>query len=75
MTVQQDGTVVEHFEIYDHGPTLHYDTKHPADQLGGLSEALDQQAIETAFRDFEGEWIDAGSYRAVVSALRPTNRE
>lgn len=74
MSVRADGTVVEQFEIYDSGLSLNYDAKHPADDLGSLSEPLDQQAIDTAFREFDGEWIDADSYRAATSTLRPTNR-
>jgi hypothetical protein len=74
MAFRSDGTVVEQFEVYDDGPLLHYDSSHVDDEFGGLSEPLDDAAIESALRDFSGTFLAEDEYRRTVSALRATNR-
>lgn len=73
--VQPDGSVTEQYEIYDNGTILHYNAVHPEDEFGGLSEPLDQQAIDTALREFAGEFISVTDYQAFVGSLLPTNHE
>lgn len=75
MAFQPDGTVVEQFEIYDSGRLLHYDLAHAEDESGRLADALDQQAIESAINNFDGELIDETEYRRATTQLQPTNSQ
>jgi hypothetical protein len=61
-----DGLVLEQWEIYDGGQVLHYDQRHLVDEYGMLAD----QEVDNA----DAEELSESDYRAAIAGLRPINR-